>query len=78
LRSPCRRKWRNEPGKACDQAADQVNDAEAVVLETPGTTLIDIERKLSILQGFRGESEIPARHIDRLLADVRALNQEGL
>ncbi len=64
-------------GEVLEQAAGRMNDAEAVVLEMPGTTLTDIERKLSILHGFGGDSEIQARHIDRLLADVRALNREG-
>ena len=65
-------------GEACDQAAGRMNAAEAVVLETPGTTLTNIERKLSILQGFGDHSEIPIRHIDRLLVDVRALNGETI
>ena len=64
-------------GDACEQAAARMGDAERVVLETSGTTLTDIERKLSILQDFGDESEIPARHIDRLLADVRALNRDN-
>ena len=50
-----------------------MNDAESAVLETPGTTLTDIERKLSIPKGFGKHREIQPRDLSRLLADVRSL-----
>ena len=60
-------------GEACDQAADLVIDAEKAVLESSSTTLIDVERKLTVVSGWNGDSDIPAELIDGILADVRSL-----
>jgi hypothetical protein len=64
-------------GEACEQAAGLVTDAENVVLETPGTTLIDVERKLAIISSWDGENVIPAEFVDGVLADVRSINAKG-
>ena len=66
------------PGEACDKAADRQNNAEAAVLDTPGTSLTDIERKLAIVSGWNGDNDIPAELVDGILADVRSLNREGV
>ncbi len=60
-------------GEACDKAAGLVGDAEAAVLDIPGTTLIDLERKLTIVSGWNGDNHIPAELVDGILADVRSL-----
>jgi len=61
------------PGEACEKAAGLVCDAEAVVLDTPGTTLNDVERKLAVVSGWNGDNDIPAELVDGILADVRSL-----
>ena len=61
------------PGEACDKAAGRQNDAEKAVLDTPGTSLTDVERKLAIVSGWNVDNDIPAKLVDGILADVRSL-----
>ena len=65
-------------GESCDQAAGLVCNAEKAVLETSSTTLIDVERKLTVVSGWNGDNDIPAEFVDGILADVRSLNREGV
>ena len=60
-------------GEACEKAAGLVTDAENAVLETPSTTLIDVEHKLAVVSGWNGDNDISAELVDGILADVRSL-----
>ena len=61
-----------------DALCEPITDAERAVLSAKAATLTDVERKLAVVSGWNGGNDIPAEFVDGILADVRALNREGV
>lgn len=56
-----------------DALCDPITDAENAILSAKATTLVDLERKLSVISNWEGMNEIQPEAINSMLADVRSL-----
>lgn len=56
-----------------DALCDPITDAENAILSAKATTLVDLERKLTVISNWDGWNEIQPEAINTMLADVRSL-----